>query len=51
MSGRPVKAWIRCMQGKSCFNFTTIDEGLFDELSAITTTGREQYAARGWLAV
>jgi len=41
----------RRMQGRSCFNFTTIDEGLFDELSAITTEGREQYAARGWLAV
>ena len=41
----------RRMQGRSCFNFTTIDEGLFDELSAITSKGREQYAARGWLAL
>ncbi|MDP9465461.1 MAG: hypothetical protein M3P52_12610 [Actinomycetota bacterium] len=38
------------MQGKSCFNFTTVDEGLFDELSAITAKGRELYAAQGWLA-
>lgn len=38
------------MQGKSCFNFTRVDEGLFDELSAITAKGRELYAAQGWLA-
>lgn len=38
------------MQGKSCFNFTKVDDGLFDELSAITAKGRELYAAQGWLA-
>jgi len=38
------------MQGKSCFNFTRVDEGLFDELSGITARGRELYAAHGWLA-
>ena len=38
------------MQGKSCFNFTKIDEALFDELSGITAKGREMYAAQGWLA-
>ena len=38
------------MQGKSCFNFTTIDEELFDELSVITAKDREMYAAQGWLA-
>ena len=38
------------MQGKSCFNFTKVDEGLFDELSAITDKGRELYADQGWLA-
>jgi len=38
------------MQGKSCFNFTTVDEPLFDELSAITAKGRDLYAAQGWLA-
>jgi len=31
-------------------NFTRVDEGLFDELSAITATGREIYAAQGWLS-
>ena len=39
------------MQGKSCFNFTKVDDELFDELSAITARGRDLYAARGWLAV
>ena len=38
------------MQGKSCFNFTKVDEALFDELSAITVAGRDLYAAKGWLA-
>ena len=38
------------MQGKSCFNFTKVDDGLFDELAAITAKGRELYAERGWLA-
>jgi hypothetical protein len=38
------------MQGKSCFNFTKVDEELFDELSAITTKVREMYVAQGWLA-
>lgn len=38
------------MQGKSCFNFTQVDLGLFDELSAITAKGREMFAAQGWLA-
>jgi len=38
------------MQGKSCFNFTKIDEVLFDELSDITAKGRELYAAQGLLA-
>jgi len=38
------------MQGKSCFNFTKVDEELFDELSALTARGRDLYATRGWLA-
>jgi hypothetical protein len=29
----------RRMQGKSCFNFTTIDEPLFAELEALTAKG------------
>ncbi len=38
------------MQGKSCFNFTKVDEGLFDELSDMTANGREMFAAQRWLA-
>lgn len=38
------------MQGKSCFNFTRIDDGLFDELADLTERGREAYAAKEWLA-
>jgi hypothetical protein len=38
------------MQGKSCFNFTKVDEGLFDELMDLTDKGREAYADKGWLA-
>jgi hypothetical protein len=38
------------MQGKSCFNFTNVDEALFDELDAMTDQGRELYAQRGLLA-
>jgi len=36
-------------QGKSCFNFTKIDKGLFDELAELTVQGRELYAAQGLL--
>ena len=36
----------RRMQGKSCFNFTTVDEPLFEELAAITNAGLEPYLAR-----
>jgi hypothetical protein len=38
------------MQGKSCFNFTQVDEGLFDELADLTGRGRDAYADKGWLA-
>ncbi len=31
------------MQGKSCFNFTEIDEKLFKELSTLTKKSFEQY--------
>jgi hypothetical protein len=34
------------MQGKACFNFTTVDEPLFEELAAITNAGLESYLAR-----
>lgn len=40
----------RRMQGKSCFNFTKVDEGLFDELMDLTEKGREAYTAKGWSA-
>jgi hypothetical protein len=33
------------MQGKSCFNFTAVDEGLFVELAALTARGIEGYVA------
>ena len=38
------------MQGKSCFNFTRVDDGLFDELDRLTDRGRDLFAERGWLA-
>jgi hypothetical protein len=31
------------MQGKSCFNFTKLDDTMVGELYAITTTGLERY--------
>jgi hypothetical protein len=34
----------RRMQGKSCFNFTTVDERLLDELEALTRAGYERTA-------
>lgn len=36
----------RRMQGKSCFNFTKVDEVLFDGLEAMTARGRQLYADR-----
>jgi hypothetical protein len=33
------------MQGKSCFNFTTVDESLFAELAEVTRAGFERYLA------
>ncbi len=35
----------RRMQGKSCFNFTTVDEPLFEELAELTKAGLESYLA------
>lgn len=35
----------RRMQGKSCFNFTTIDEGLLAELEALTAKSIERQPA------
>ena len=39
----------RRMQGKSCFNFTQVDDTLFDELDGLTARGHELYAERGLL--
>jgi hypothetical protein len=38
------------MQGKSCFNFTRLDDDLFDELDGLTDRARDHYAERGLLA-
>lgn len=35
----------RRMQGKSCFNFTKVDEPLFEELARLTTAGFEPFLA------
>lgn len=34
------------MQGKGCFNFTSIDEKLFGELDQLTTDGLKNYSAK-----
>jgi hypothetical protein len=35
----------RRMQGKSCFNFTSVDEPLLDELARLTEASHEPFAA------
>ena len=37
------------MQGKSCFNFTRVDEQLFQELTKLTKHGYERYKKEGWI--
>ena len=37
------------MQGKSCFNFNTIDRDLLKELTALTKKGFEYYKKEGML--
>ena len=37
------------MQGKSCFNFTQVDEPLFEELAALTAAGMARFEAVGYL--
>ena len=39
----------RRQQGKSCFNFTRVDDTLFDELADLTDRGRDLYEAAGLL--
>lgn len=40
----------RRMQGKSCFNFTSVDEPLFDELARITESSFEPFVAMASVA-
>lgn len=35
------------MQGKSCFNFKSMDESLFDELTTLTQRSYEDYVSKG----
>jgi hypothetical protein len=37
------------MQGKSCFNFKTVDEKLFKELAQLTKTGFQKFNDREFL--
>jgi hypothetical protein len=37
------------MQGKSCFNFTAVDEALFKELAQLTAAGYERFRREGLL--
>ena len=37
------------MQGKGCFNFTTVDERLFRELESLTEAGYKNFKKRNWL--
>ena len=37
------------MQGRSCFNFTTVDASLFGELAELTKAGFKDYHKRGYV--
>lgn len=37
------------MQGKSCFNFKSVDPDLLDELAKLTAAGFERYRAEGFV--
>ena len=37
------------MQGKSCFNFKSVDEALFDELAELTQAGFNFYKKEGYI--
>lgn len=37
------------MQGKSCFNFSEVDESLFRELAALTKAGFASYQEQGFV--
>ena len=36
------------MQGKSCFNFKSVDAALFKELAAVTKAGAQRFASKDW---
>jgi hypothetical protein len=38
-----------CMQGKSCFNFKSIEPALFKELAALTKSGYASYKSQGFV--
>ena len=37
------------MQGKSCFNFTSVDKELFSELALLTEAGYQSYVKAGYI--
>jgi hypothetical protein len=37
------------MQGKACFNFTTVDGPLFEELRVLTRRGYNAWKAKKWV--
>jgi hypothetical protein len=37
------------MQGKSCFNFTSVEPSLVDELAALTAEGFKAYRRKGYI--
>ena len=37
------------MQGKSCFNFASVDEELFAELERLTKSGYDYYTSEGYV--
>lgn len=37
------------MQGKSCFNFKSVDDALFSELELLTQAGREAFKKAGYI--
>lgn len=39
----------RCMQGKSCFNFTAVDKALFKELAGLVKAGYASYKVLGYV--
>lgn len=39
-----------CMQGKSCFNFKSVEPALFQELADLTEAGYASYKQQGFVA-